>query len=81
MGARFASLLELEKGIVAFVLFAKTGLSATRSDARRLIKDGGGYVNNRRVEKFDEIISAEDVHDGIIMLRAGKKRYHKLVLR
>ncbi len=68
----------LEEGVPAFVLFADTGLTGSRGEARRLVKQGGAYVNGRRLEKFDEIISAGDMEDGIILLRAGKKRYLKL---
>ena len=49
-------LSKLKKGVPAFIMFEETKLSGTRSEARRLIKDGGGYVNNVRVKSFDEII-------------------------
>ncbi len=54
-------------------MFEETKLSGTRSEARRLIKDGGGYINNIRVTSFDEIINESHVKDNIILLRAGKK--------
>jgi tyrosyl-tRNA synthetase len=69
----------LRQGIPAFVLFAETGLCATRSDARRLITEGGGYVNSARANAFDEMIDASQLRNGVILLRAGKKRYHKII--
>ncbi|MFC1591655.1 tyrosine--tRNA ligase [Thermodesulfobacteriota bacterium] len=70
----------LQEGVEAFILFVETGLCASRSDARRLIKDGGGYVNNMRLEAFDEKISELHLQDGVVLLRAGKKRYHKILV-
>jgi tyrosyl-tRNA synthetase len=63
----------LKKGIAAVELFAETGLCTSRGEARRLISQGGGYVNERR-------ITEEHVKEGAIILRAGKKRYHRVVL-
>lgn len=71
---------EIQLGIPAFLLFEKTELCKTRSEARRLISQGGGYVNDRRLDRFDEIIDSNDVIDKSILLRAGKKRYLRVVL-
>ncbi len=70
---------DLKKGIPAYLLFEKTDLCATRSEARRLISQGGGYVNNRRIKKFDEIIDSDDMMNRSIVLRAGKKRYLRII--
>lgn len=66
---------ELKKGIPAYLLFEKTGLCKTRSEARRLISQGGGYVNSRRVEEFNQIIDSKDLENDAILLRTGKKKY------
>jgi tyrosyl-tRNA synthetase len=66
---------ELEKGMPAYMLFEKAGLCKTRGEARRLISQGGGYANNRRIETFDQIIDLSHVENDAILLRAGKKRY------
>lgn len=71
----------LKEGIAAFVLFEETKLCSTRSEARRLIKDGGAYINGVRLKVFDENVDEGYVKDGIILLRAGKKRYHKLLAK
>jgi len=65
----------LEEGIPAFALFADAGLVKTRGEARRLIAQGGAYVNKRRLETADEVITPADVAGGSLLLRAGKKRY------
>jgi tyrosyl-tRNA synthetase len=69
---------ELEKGIPAFILFEQSGLCKTRSDARRLISQGGGYINNEKIEVFDQVIDRSSEKDGALLLRAGKKRYMKI---
>lgn len=69
------------KGIPAFKLFEITGLCNTGSEARRLIDQGGGYLNKVRVDKFDLMIKAEDFSEkGEILLRAGKKKFHRIRL-
>ena len=71
---------EVKEGIPAFILFEKTNLCKTRSEARRLISQGGGYVNDRRLDQFDEVIDSKDVINDSILLRAGKKRYLRVVM-
>ncbi len=66
------------EGVPAFVLFAEAGLAKTRGEARRLIAQGGGYVNGRRIVAAEEIITAADLKDGALMLRAGKKKYARV---
>ncbi len=67
------------KGIPIFKLFETTGLSLSGSEARRLIEQGGAYLNERRVETFEQIITLEDFNKkGELLLRAGKKRYHRI---
>ncbi len=70
----------LEKGIPAYILFEKSGLCKTRGEARRLISQGGGYLNGRRIEAFDQIIDSEDLDKNLLLLRAGKKRYMRITL-
>ena len=72
----------LDEGIPAFELFHETNLCASRGEARRLIAQGGGYVNDRQFAAFDERIGLGDVDErGEIRLRKGKKRYVILTVR
>ena len=67
---------ELEAGIPAFELFQEAGLCASRGEARRLLSQGGGYVNDRQIAAFDEKITLSDTDaKGEIRLRKGKKNY------
>jgi tyrosyl-tRNA synthetase len=67
-----------DEGVPAFALFAEAGLAKTRGEARRLIAQGGGYVNGRRIDAAEEMITAADLKDGALMLRAGKKKYARV---
>jgi tyrosyl-tRNA synthetase len=69
---------ELAEGIPAFKLFQLSGLALSGGAARRLIDQGGAYVNDGRVKSFDHMITAADLTNGEIMLRSGKKKYHKI---
>lgn len=76
------TLEELKRGIPAFKIFQTAELAASGGAARRLIEQGGAYVNGQRVDAFDRIISDADADEkGIILLRSGKKKYHKLILK
>jgi tyrosyl-tRNA synthetase len=70
----------LEKGIPAYLLFEQAGLCKTKGEARRLIAQGGGYVNQKRLTHFDEPIGSEDIENDSILLRAGKKRYTRVTV-
>jgi tyrosyl-tRNA synthetase len=72
---------ELEKGMNVVDLFVRSGLCATKSDARRLVSQGGASVNRRSVSGIEESVSADMAEDGALLLRAGKKRYFRVVLK
>ena len=71
---------ELEAGIMVVDALVSSGLAASRGAARRLVAQGGAYVNEERVASPDAVIGTSDLRDGTLLLRAGKKRYHRLRL-
>ena len=66
------------EGIPAFKLYQMVGLASSGSAARRLIEQGGAYVNGKRIVAYDYMLTDSDIVDMEIILRAGKKRYHKI---
>ena len=71
-----------ENGMPAFKLFQKVGLAPSGGAARRLIEQGGAYINGQRIDTFDHLIRHRDFDDdNKIVLRSGKKRFHKIKLR
>ena len=70
---------KIDEGIPVFKLFEATGLCSSSSEARRLIEQGGGYLNNKKVDKFDILIKLDDIgKKDEILLRAGKKKFHRI---
>ncbi len=72
---------QLKAGIPAFKMFHTAGLATSGGAARRLIEQGGAYLNGQRIESFDQIISENDINDMELLLRSGKKRYHKIIIK
>ncbi|MDJ0830014.1 MAG: tyrosine--tRNA ligase [Desulfobacterales bacterium] len=71
----------LEAGIAAFKLFHQVGLAQSGGAARRLIEQGGAYINGQRVKAIDDVVGLKDLNDTEIVLRAGKKKFHKILVQ
>jgi tyrosyl-tRNA synthetase len=71
---------ELQKGVPAYIIFEKVGLCKSLGEARRLIAQGGGYLNGERIQVFDQIIDSKNIIKDSLLLRAGKKRYMRITL-
>jgi tyrosyl-tRNA synthetase len=69
-----------DAGVLAIDLLVETGLAASKGAARRLIQQGGASLNGTRVETIDTRVTSTDVKGGAVILRAGKKRYHRVVV-
>ncbi len=67
-----------KEGIPAFKLFYMVELAPSGGAARRLIEQGGAYANGKRIERYDQLIEEKDIQNKEILLRAGKKRFHRL---
>ena len=61
-------------------MLTKSGLCSSNGDARRTITGGGVSVNNEKITEFSQQFEKEQVGEGLI-LRKGKKNYHKLVFK
>lgn len=57
-----------------------SGLQSSKSEARRTIKGGGCRVNNRKVDSEAQVVTAEDLLEGRLMLLASGKK-NKLLVR
>jgi tyrosyl-tRNA synthetase len=81
MPATTVPLNRLREGVSIIDLLCETGLAKSRSDARRLVLQGGAYVNDEPVPGLETTVGASDVRDGVVLLRAGKKKYHRVVVQ
>jgi tyrosyl-tRNA synthetase len=65
---------DLAQGLTIVQLLTKAGLAASNSEARRLVQGGGVRLHDQLVTDIQHQVTASDVRDGYILLRAGKKR-------
>ena len=71
--------VRLAAGVPVIDLLVETGLAASKSAARRLIQQGGASLNGTRLAHLEAVVTSADLHDGALLLRAGKKHYHRVV--
>ena len=60
-------------------LLVRTGLAPSRGEARRLIQQGGVSVDGEKVEDIAAAVPASDFEKGQIILKKGKKVFHKAI--
>ena len=68
-------LSELRAGVPVAVLLHQAGLTASRSEGRRLIKGGGAKLNGETITNEGAVVTASDLIDGSLTLAAGRKRH------
>ena len=68
---------ELAAGMPLVDVLVRTQLADSKGAARRLLSQGGVYVNNVRVDDPTRGLSTADLAtESMLLLRAGKKSYH-----
>ena len=60
-------------------LMVACGLASSNKEARRLVEQGGVFLNDEKVTSASQQVSAEELKIGV-KLRKGKKVFHKAVL-
>lgn len=61
-------------------LMVKAGLQASKGDAKRLIRNGGVYLNNEQISDENQVIAQENLIEGrLLLLAVGKK--NKVLIR
>ena len=54
----------------------EAGLAKSKGEARRIVEQGGAYVNNRRIEGIATQLGPEHLaSESIMVFRTGKKKY------
>ena len=61
-------------------VLVKSGLCASKSDARRNIQQGGVTVDDEKVTDIGKTYSADELKNGIVV-RRGKKNFNKVILK
>ncbi len=70
------------EGVPVTELLAASGLATSKSEAARLIKNGGVYVNNRRVTgERDRLMRSQAIAGQLFLLRKGQRQNYLFKLR
>ena len=69
----------LADGLWIVKLFTEAGLCQSNGEARRLIKQGGAYMNDQPISDANLELKEADLTEGEIVLRAGKKRVKRII--
>jgi len=69
----------LDNDLALLDVLCETKLCNSRGAAKKLVKAGGVYVNNTRIDDIGETLTAKSLaSQTILVLRSGKKKYHLL---
>ncbi len=71
--------MDLTTSINIIDAFVEAGLGKSKGEVRRLMKQGGMKLNDKKVESEDLILTSDMLDDGKIKLSAGKKRHALIV--
>ncbi|MGB4439024.1 MAG: tyrosine--tRNA ligase, partial [Sedimentibacter sp.] len=71
---------ELGEGMTVIDLMVKSGLIKTKSEGRRLIEQSGVTVNDNIISDVNASVTESDFEDEKLMIKKGKKKYHRIKL-
>ncbi len=72
---------DLTDGAIGLLdLLCKTGLCGSKGDARRLAQQGGVAINDEKITDGTYKVTKDSFTDGFLVIKKGKKIYHKVTL-
>jgi tyrosyl-tRNA synthetase len=72
---------QLTAGRALLDVLVEAGVFPSKGEARRMVKNGGLYLNNHRIEKEEASFDSQSLITGnMAVVRKGKKNYHLLRL-
>ena len=71
----------LEQGVLVPDLFVECGLVASKSEVRRLCAQGGILVAEQKITDFNHKVTSDDLTDGYVIIKKGKKNFVKVVAK
>ncbi|HUU01793.1 MAG TPA: tyrosine--tRNA ligase [Myxococcota bacterium] len=69
----------LSRGVLIVDLYTEVGLCKSKSEARRLVLQGGARIGERRAQGIEDKLTLDDLDQGTVLIRAGKKKVHRVV--
>lgn len=70
----------LSGGITIVDLFCEVGLGSSKSAVRRLIQQGGAYLNGKQITNVEALVTNEHLDENVLLLRHGKKQFRRVVI-
>jgi tyrosyl-tRNA synthetase len=65
---------ELNEGVGLLTLMTRAGLAQSNGEARRLVQGGGVRLHDEKVDDFKRTVTADDIRDGYVLIKVGKKK-------
>lgn len=75
-----STVIENAVGMTIVDILVATAMCSSKSDARRNVEQGGVSVNSDKVTDANYLIASSDVKDNEIIIKKGKKTYHKVIV-
>ena len=72
---------QLGAGMNIIDMLVFTGLAPSKGEGRRLINQGGLLLNDEKVDSIEFTITPDDFKEAALMLKKGKKTYHRVVVK
>lgn len=72
---------EIKSGIPLLELMVRANLVPSKSEARRVVQQGGAFVNDNPVSDINYIINSDHVKNGCILIKRGKKSFSKIEIK
>lgn len=72
---------ELAEGINILDLLVRTGLAPSKGEGRRLVQQGGIHAGDTKVDTPDYMVAVSSFEGNELILKKGKKTYHKIILK
>jgi tyrosyl-tRNA synthetase len=69
-----------ELGCAIIDLLVSTKILPSKSEARRLVQQGGLTINDEKITDANMAVTEEKFQDGSMLIRRGKKNYNRIVL-
>ncbi|SHJ46277.1 tyrosyl-tRNA synthetase [Clostridium amylolyticum] len=62
-------------------ILVETNIIPSKGEGKRLIQQGGLSLNDEKVTEFNRQLLQEDLKDGSVMVKRGKKNYNRIVVK
>ena len=72
---------DVGEGITILELLVKCGLVPSKGEGRRLVQQGGILAGDEKVASIDRVFSLDELKQGDLILRKGKKTFHRVVVK